>query len=104
MILRHIIHDRSDAEAIQILRNCRGAISDAGKPLLVEFVIKPSNQPDFVRWLDLNMLALLTGHERTKEDSGISMPQQGTMMEPRSAGIRRHDDRRIVWRSSANTP
>jgi len=68
MILRHIIHDWSDAEAIQILRNCRRAISDQGKLLVVEFVIKPSNEPDFAKWLDLTMLVLLTGRERTKEE------------------------------------
>ena len=68
MILRHIIHDWSDAEAIQILRNCRRAISDQGKLLVVEFVIKPSNQPDFAKWLDLTMLVLLSGRERTKEE------------------------------------
>jgi hypothetical protein len=69
MILRHIIHDWSDAEAIQILRNCRLAISDQGKLLLAEFAIKPSNRPDFVKWLDLSMLALLTGRERTKNET-----------------------------------
>ena len=65
-ILRVIIHDWSDAEAIQILRNCRRAIADDGKLLLIESVVKPSNEPDFAKWLDLNMLVLLTGRERTE--------------------------------------
>jgi hypothetical protein len=26
--------------------------------LLIEFVVKPSNQPDFAKWLNLNMLSL----------------------------------------------
>ena len=50
------------------MRNCRRAISDQGKPLVVEFVIKPSNEPDFAKWLDLNRLVLLSGHKRTKEE------------------------------------
>jgi hypothetical protein len=64
--LRLIIHDWSDPEAIQILRNCRQAMADHGKLLLIEFVLKPSNEPDFGKWLDLNMLVLLTGRERTE--------------------------------------
>ena len=67
-ILRHILHDWSDAEALQILRNCRRAIADQGKLVVVEFVVKPSNEPDFAKWLDLNMLVLLTGRERTNEE------------------------------------
>jgi hypothetical protein len=67
-ILKAVVHDWSDEEAIQILRNCREGIRDGGKALLIEFVIKPSNQPDFAKWLDLNMLVILTGRERTEEE------------------------------------
>jgi O-methyltransferase domain len=67
-ILKAIIHDWSDDKAIQILRNCRQGISDSGKALLIEFVVKPSNQPDFAKWLDLNMLVILRGRERTEEE------------------------------------
>ena len=67
-ILRLIIHDWSDPEAIQILRNCRQAVAPHGKLLIVDFVLKPSNQPDFGKWLDLNMLVLLPGRERTEAE------------------------------------
>jgi hypothetical protein len=67
-ILKAIVHDWRDEEAIQILRNCRQGIRDGGKALLIEFVIKPSNQPDFAKWLDLNMLVKLRGRQRTEEE------------------------------------
>lgn len=67
-ILKSILHDWSDAEAIQILRNCRRVIASDGKLLVVELIIAPSNQPDFAKWLDLNMLVLLTGRERTEAE------------------------------------
>lgn len=67
-ILKWIIHDWNDAEAIQILRNCRQAISDKGKIMLVERIIGPSNQPDPAKWSDLMMLVMLTGRERTEPE------------------------------------
>lgn len=67
-VLKAIIHDWGDDEAIHILRNCRQGIRDAGRALIIELVIKPSNQPDFAKWLDLNMLVILQGRERTEEE------------------------------------
>ena len=67
-ILKSIIHDWSDAEAIQILHNCRQAISDRGKIMLVERIIGPSNQPDPGKWSDLMMMVMLTGRERTEAE------------------------------------
>jgi O-methyltransferase domain/Dimerisation domain len=65
-ILRAILHDWSDADAIQILRNCRQAIADHGKLLVVESLLTPPNVPDIAKWLDLTMLVLLTGRERSE--------------------------------------
>lgn len=67
-ILKQILHDWNDDEVIQILRNCRQAISAHGKLLHIGEVLKPSNEPDFGKWLDLNMLIQLTGRERTKTE------------------------------------
>jgi len=67
-ILRSILHDWSDAEALQILHNCRQAIADHGKLLVVELLLTPPNAPDFAKWLDLNMLVMLTGRERSEAE------------------------------------
>jgi hypothetical protein len=73
-VLRSIIHDWSDPEAIQILRKCREAVSGEGKLVLVENVVTPHNRPDFAAkfwnaaWEDLQMLVLLTGRKRTEAD------------------------------------
>jgi SAM-dependent methyltransferase len=67
-ILKRVLHDWSDAEAVQILQNCRRAIVPGGKLLVMETVVKPSNQPDQAKWMDLNMLVLLSGRERTAEE------------------------------------
>ena len=67
-LLKWIIHDWRDPEAIQILRNCHQAMRAQGKVILVECVINPAAGPDEAKWLDLDMLVLLTGRERTEQE------------------------------------
>ena len=67
-LLKMIVHDWADAEAIRILRNCREAIADDGRLLVCDTVVKPSNGPDPAKWADLNMLTLVTGRERTEDE------------------------------------
>lgn len=67
-VLKRVVHDWSDAEAISILRNCRSAIAPTGRLLLIETVVKPPNQPDPAKCMDVNMLVLLTGRERTEDE------------------------------------
>jgi 2-polyprenyl-3-methyl-5-hydroxy-6-metoxy-1,4-benzoquinol methylase len=64
-ILRHVIHDWADEEAIRILENCRNAMSPGGKVVIIELLLKAPNQPAFAPFMDLTMLTLLRGRERT---------------------------------------
>jgi SAM-dependent methyltransferase len=67
-VMKHIVHDWNDEDAQRILRNCRRAIQPDGRLLLVELVLKGSNEPDPGKGLDLNMLVLLKGRERTEAE------------------------------------
>jgi hypothetical protein len=67
-LLRHIVHDWDDDQATQILRNIHRAAGERGKLLVVESVIPPGNGPSFGKLLDLAMLALPGGQERTEEE------------------------------------
>jgi SAM-dependent methyltransferase len=75
-VLRHVIHDWSDDNAVQILRNCRTAMNRGGRVLLVETVIPPLNEPCFGKWLDLMML-IVEGRERTREQYEQLFAQAG---------------------------
>lgn len=66
-VLRHIIHDWQDDEAIAILRHCQEALNPGGKVLVVEMVIPPGGEPSFGKWLDVMML-LVDGRERTQAE------------------------------------
>ncbi len=69
-MLRHIVHDWDDDESATILRHCRQAIGTnaAGRVLVLETVIPPGNDPMFGKLLDLNMLVIPGGLERTESE------------------------------------
>jgi hypothetical protein len=65
-VLSRVIHDWDDEAAVHILTNCRRAVGQGGTLLLVEAVLpeRACEQPAAIR-MDLHMLALLHGQERT---------------------------------------
>ncbi|HEX4145399.1 MAG TPA: methyltransferase [Pirellulales bacterium] len=67
-LMRHIIHDWEDEKATTILRNVHRAIGSEGRLLVVEGVIPPGNGPCFGKLLDLTMLTIPGGQERTEEE------------------------------------
>jgi hypothetical protein len=67
-LLKSIIHDWDDASAIEILRRCRAAMADSARLLLVERGIRPANEPDPAKFIDLMILVMLGGRERTAEE------------------------------------
>lgn len=78
-VMRHIIHDWDDDDAVTILRNCRKAMNPGGRILLVETVIPPMDEPCFGKWLDLMML-IVGGRERTEEQYRQLFSQAGLKM------------------------
>lgn len=67
-VLKWIIHDWDDEKAVTILRNCRREMSEHAKLLLIEAVIPPGNAPSFHKFMDLNMLVMTGGRERTEAE------------------------------------
>lgn len=67
-LMRHIIHDWDDEKALTILRNIHRAIGKEGRLLVIEGVIPPGNEPSFGKLLDLTMLTIPGGKERTEEE------------------------------------
>jgi O-methyltransferase domain len=67
-LMKHIIHDWPDEQASTILRHCRKGVNPGGRLLLVEMVIAPGNAADFGKVLDLEMLAIPSGRERSEAE------------------------------------
>ena len=65
-VLRHILHDWDDDRSLRILTNCRRAMKPGTRLLLVESIVHPGNEPSPAKVLDLVMLAMTGGMERTE--------------------------------------
>jgi len=80
-ILKQIVHDWDDEHATRLLTTCHRALAPAGKLLLIEMVVPPDNRPSPAQPMDLNMLVLLGGRERTAEEYGNLLGDAGFRME-----------------------
>lgn len=76
-VLSHIIHDWDEASCLKILGNCRDAMKPDGRILLVEMVIPGPNEPHPGKLLDLVMLAVPGGRERTPEEYAALFAKAG---------------------------
>ena len=67
-LLKWILHDWNDEQSLTILRNCRKAIVPGGRIALLEMVVGSTGETDLVPLMDLNMMVMLTGRERSFEE------------------------------------
>jgi hypothetical protein len=68
-VMKHIVHDWDDERAVAILRNIRTAMGGKrGRVILLESVLRPGNAPDFGKIIDLEMMVMPGGRERTADE------------------------------------
>lgn len=67
-MLMTVLHDWSDQESIAILKNIKTGAPPAAKILLLEGVVQPDAREDFLMDLDIEMLVMTTGRERTRKE------------------------------------
>jgi SAM-dependent methyltransferase len=66
-LLKDILHDWDDQHAIELLQKLRVVMHSGSKLLVIERLIVPDNQPSRSKGLDIAMLVLTGGKERTRE-------------------------------------
>ena len=62
------IHDWDDERSTTILRNIRAAMKPGGRVILLDSVLQAANAPDFGKLIDLEMVVMTGGRERTEEE------------------------------------
>jgi len=67
-ILSHVIHDWNEQQCLTILGHCRRAMNAEGRLLLVEMVLPPGDTPHPGKMLDMAMLTIPGGEERTEAE------------------------------------
>ena len=67
-ILMDIIHDWNDEDSAKILKNLRRAARPGAELLLIEAIVPDDSNPSFAKLVDVHMLVLLGGRQRTQRE------------------------------------
>jgi hypothetical protein len=68
-MMKYILHDWSDEDALRILKSIHGAARRGTRLLIIDPIVKPGNAPDIAKLMDLQMLVFYGGgRERTLEE------------------------------------
>ncbi|MGW1838130.1 methyltransferase [Streptomyces sp. NPDC002067] len=76
-LLKWVLHDWPDAEAVAVLRGCRQAMGTGGRLLVIERMIPRGGRPHPAKTLDLVVLVLLGGRERTVPEYEALLAEAG---------------------------
>jgi hypothetical protein len=80
-LLKNIIHNWSDGEAVKILQNIRKAMPQNGRLLIIEAVIENDNRNSFGKMIDVYMMVGISGRERTKDEYQTLLENAGFKIE-----------------------
>jgi O-methyltransferase len=76
-LLMEVIHDWDDDEAVAILRAIRRAAPEGATLLVIEQMIPDASGPAWTKLLDIHMLALLGGRQRTRQEYAVLLEMAG---------------------------
>jgi hypothetical protein len=80
-IMKHIIHDWDEERAGVILKNIAKAMgANKGKVILLESVVPDGPQPDLGKFIDIEMMMLPGGRERTASEFKALFAESGFAM------------------------
>ncbi|MCS7482489.1 methyltransferase [Umezawaea endophytica] len=67
-LLGWILHDWSDQDALRVLGSISAAANPGARVIILEGIVPPGDQPHPTKALDLAMLGILGGKERTEQE------------------------------------
>ncbi|MBS1530800.1 MAG: methyltransferase [Bacteroidetes bacterium] len=67
-LMKLVLHDWNDMQAMTILTSCSNAMRKDSKLLIVEALIPEGNTPHPGKFMDINMMAMTGGKERTEKE------------------------------------
>ena len=76
-LLSVVLHDWDDADCVRILSSIRRAIPEHGRLLILENVIPDGNEPHLGKVIDMIMMTMLNGTERTRSEYAALLSDAG---------------------------
>ena len=80
-LLMEVIHDWGDEESVAILKAIRRAAPPHAKLLLIETIVPDDPGPDWSKMLDIHMLTLLGGRQRTRREYEVLFDKSGFLVQ-----------------------
>jgi hypothetical protein len=76
-VMSRVLHDWPDEKAALLVANCRKAISDEGILLIRDSVLPEGDAPSPAKQMDITMLIMTGGHERSEEEWRVLLEASG---------------------------
>jgi hypothetical protein len=91
-LLSMVLHDWNDADASRLITPIRGAAAPGARVLAFELVMPTGDQPHMSKMIDLTMLGMLNGRERTDSEmralfEGAGLIYDGVVATPTPVSI-----------------
>ncbi len=80
-LVKSILHDWSDPEAVEILSCCREAMAGSARLLILERLLEGPNRGAETKLSDLNMMVMLGGRERTSDEFAALCARAGLRLD-----------------------
>lgn len=81
LILKSVLHDWNDEQAVQILRNCRTAMQPGARLLIAERLLPEDCGASEAKLFDINMLVVAGGRERSEREYRALLEAAGFALE-----------------------
>ena len=76
-MMKRTLHDWDNEHCVKILANCRAAMNQKGRVLVIDSVIAPGNDPDRGKLIDMQMFVVTGGRERTRTEFATVFREAG---------------------------
>jgi SAM-dependent methyltransferase len=83
-LLRHVLHDWDDGQSVRILENCQRAMRPGGRIIVIELLLGEVGEPGPTPFMDLNMMVMLPGRERSLSEYRALLKQAGFRLDKSS--------------------
>ena len=80
-LMSHLLHDWDDEPAKKLLKRTRSVMNPGTRLLIIEKLIPPGNEPSLAKLMDIHMLVLSGGLERTEEEYRRLLADTGFRLE-----------------------
>ena len=66
--MKSVLHGLNDEKAVAVLKNCREAMTESAKLLVIEAVLPPHGSPSPINMLDVHRMVMTGSRERSQEE------------------------------------